>query len=437
MLTGDRHGDGTASTDGTDAIDIVIDAAVLLHVNGQSTGMTLTAVDRLNRGLSTTSTLIPAWASLLLAGPRAATRVAAVSPTGISMRRVAAAMAVIDRAQDGPLDRDAVRRGLAAAQRESISNALIFSAACGTGAGALAVIFGAQHPLTVLVAAVSAALGGLVRRGVGRLGVGILTQAFAAALVAGLIGVAAVHLRVDDALGLVVLCPAMVLVPGPHILNGALDLLALRMTLGIARLGYAALILAAIAAGLILGLAADGRSLAVVGTSATVPLYVDVIAAGIAAGSYPVFFSMPYSMIGWPVAVGMLAHAVHWWALTVGQVDIATAALLSCLIAGILLVPMSHYLRMPFAAIGFASVVALVPGVYVYRMLSGLVQFAHLPTSDLLTSLTSDGATAVLVIAGMSTGLAVPMHAYSTLSAAADKRRNQHRWWRPPEPRSA
>jgi uncharacterized membrane protein YjjB (DUF3815 family) len=219
----------------------------------------------------------------------------------------------------------------------------------------------------------------------------------------------------------------MVLVPGPHILNGALDLLGLRVTLGIARLGYAALILAAIAAGLILGLAADGRSIAVAQTGTTVPLYVDVIAAGVAAGSYPVFFSMPYRIIGWPVAVGMLAHAAHWWTLTVWHFDIATAALVSCLIAGILLVPISHYLRMPFAAIGFASIVALVPGVYVFRMLSGLVRFAHLPTSDLLTSLMSDGAAAVLVITGMATGLAVPMHAYSVLTAAADERRNQDR----------
>jgi uncharacterized membrane protein YjjP (DUF1212 family) len=406
-----------------EAIDLVLDAAVLLHVNGQSTTMTVTAVDRLNQGLSTTSTLIPAWASLLLVGPHAATRVAAVSPTGISMRRVAAAMTIIDRAQDGPLDREEVRRGVAAAQQESVSNTVLFSAACATGAGALAVIFGAHHPLTVLVAAVSAALGGLVRRGLGRFGAGILTQAFAAALVAGVIGVTAAHLRVDDALGLVVLCPAMVLVPGPHILNGALDILGLRLTLGIARLGYATLILAAVAAGLILGLAADGRSLAVMQSSSTVPLYVDVIAAGIAAGSYPVFFSMPYRMIGWPVAVGMVAHAAHWWTLTVWHVGIATAALISCLIVGALLVPISHYLRMPFAAIGFASVVALVPGVYVFRMLSGLVQFTRLPTSELLTSLTSDGAVAILVIAAMAIGLSVPMHASAVLTGAIDKRR--------------
>jgi uncharacterized membrane protein YjjB (DUF3815 family) len=132
-------------------------------------------------------------------------------------------------------------------------------------------------------------------------------------------------------------------------------------------------------------------------------------------------------MIGWPVTVGMLAHAAHWWALTAWHLDIGTAALVSCLIAGILLVPISHYLRIPFAAIGFASVVALVPGVYVFRMLSGLVQFTHVPTSDLLTALTSDGATAALVIVGMATGLAVPMHVYAVLAAAADKTRRSTR----------
>jgi uncharacterized membrane protein YjjP (DUF1212 family) len=403
--------------------DVVLAAAALLHVNGQSTGMTLTAVDRLNRGFGTTTTLIPTWASLQLIGPGGAVRVADVSPTGIGMRRVAAAMAVVDGAQDGPLDPGQVRRELAAAQRESVSNVGLFVIACATGAGALAVIFGTHHPLTVAVIAASAALGGLARRGLGRVGAGILTQDFAAALIAGLIGVAAHHLQVQDALGLVVLCPAMVLVPGPHILNGALDLLALRVTLGVGRLGYAALIVASIGAGLILGLAAGGLSMSMAPSSATVPLWVDVVAAGIAAGSYPVYFSMPYRMIVWPVGFGMVAHAAHWWSLEVGRVDLATAALTSCLIVGVLLVPVSHRLRIPFAGIGFASVVALVPGVYLFRMLSGLAQFAQTPSTALLTSLSSDVAVASLVVVGMATGLAVPMHAYAVWNAAAERRR--------------
>lgn len=404
--------------DGAFAADPVLEAATLLYANGQSTGMTLAAVDRLNDGLGTSGTLIPIWAALHLVGPDASARTAAVSPTGVNMRRVAAAMTIIDRAQDGPLDPGDVRRELASARTATMSNTLIFSAACAAGAGALAVIFGAQQPVVVLFVALSAALGGLARRGVARLRGEILAQAFAAALIAGLIGVVAHRLHVADAVGLVVLCPAMVLVPGPHILNGALDLLSLRVSLGIARLGYAALILTAIAAGLLLGLAAGGLDISV-GQSggAVVPVGVDVLAAGVAAGSYPVFFSMPYRMILWPVIIGMLVHAVHWVAVTTWQVDLGTAAFFSSLIAGGLLVPVSHRLRIPFAAIGFASVVALVPGVYVFRMLSGVVRFAHAPTSELLTALASDGAVAALVVAGLATGLALPMHAYAVASA--------------------
>ena len=40
---------------------------------------------------------------------------------------------------------------------------------------------------------------------------------------------------------LIAVCPCMVLVPGPHILNGAIDLMRTRVALGIARLGYAGL----------------------------------------------------------------------------------------------------------------------------------------------------------------------------------------------------
>ena len=224
-------------------------------------------------------------------------------------------------------------------------------------------------------------------------------------------------MHVGDATGLVVLCPAMVLVPGPHILNGALDLLSLRVSLGLARLGYAALVLTAIAAGLILGLAAGGLDIAVGQSGAPAPVALDVVAGGVAAGSYPIFFSMPYRMIVWPVAVGMLVHAAHWWATVAWHVDLATAAFLSALIAGVLLVPIAHHLRIPFAAIGFASVVALVPGVYVFRILSGLVRFASAPTPDLLTALASDGAVAALVVAGLASGLALPMHAYAVATA--------------------
>jgi uncharacterized membrane protein YjjP (DUF1212 family) len=407
--------------DRIDPVDVVMKAAVLLHENGQSTSMTLTAVERLNRGMSVDTTLIPSWASLMLVrrGGVAPAWVAPASPSAVNMRRVASAMSVVDRAEDGPMDIDVTARDLNAAGAQPASNFLVFAAACAVGAGALAVVFGATDWLAVLLAAICAALGGFLRRALGRFGIGFLTQAFAAATVAGLVGALALHLRLGDA-GLVAVCAGMVLVPGPHILNGAVDLLDLRITLGIARLGYATLVLAAIAAGLIIGLGLGGQTLTVSQPAAEVPLYADVIAAGIAAGSYPVYFSMPYRMIGWPAVVGMIAHAAHWWALTVWKVDLAVAALVACLLVGILLIPVSHLLRIPFAAIGFASIVAMVPGSYVFRMLSGLVQLPVSTSPTLLAATVSDGAVAALVVAAMAIGLVIPMHIRAALLAARE-----------------
>ena len=405
-------------------LDTVLSAAVLLHDNGQSTDMTLIAVNRLSRGLGLNSILIPSWTSMLVIGngPAAPTRVSAASPVGVNMRRVSAAMRAIDHAEDGRLDRRIVRDALADAASQGSSSTLAFTIACATGAAALSVVFGVNDFRTIVLIAVSAALGGVLRRLLGRFGIGVLAQAFTAALVAGLGGALAAHLGLGEAAGLAAVCPAMVLVPGPHILNGAMDLLALRMTLGITRLGYAALLLAAIAAGLVVGLRLGGQALALASPDVRVALCADVLAAGVAAASYPVYFSMPYRMIGWPVAAGMVAHATHWWSITVWHASLAVAALVSCLVVGTALAPIAYLLRIPFAAIGFAAVVALVPGMYVFQMLAGLVQLTSNASPALLTASASNGTVAALVVTGMAIGLAVPNHIRNAVLAARAQR---------------
>jgi uncharacterized membrane protein YjjB (DUF3815 family) len=65
---------------------------------------------------------------------------------------------------------------------------------------------------------------------------------------------------------------------------------------------------------------------------------------------------------------------------------------------------------MPFAAIGFASVVSMMPGVFLFRTASGLVQLASNSNAsfDLLRATIADGMTAIAIILAMSFGVVAP-----------------------------
>jgi uncharacterized membrane protein YjjP (DUF1212 family) len=410
--------------------NLVLAFARVLFVNGQATEQTVTAAEQLGRTLGLRAKVMPRWGELLIQSKnqdgRLMSRVAA-DPSGVDMERVASTTRAIQDIGAGRLAPETALTAIAAISRAPPAPTWRFTLAAAAGAVALAVIFGVEHPVAAGLVFVSAAAGAILRRAVARYSANAFIQPFCAALVAGLIGALAVRYHLSSSLRLVAVCPCMVLVPGPHVLNGALDLINGRIHLGAARLIYAGLIIVAISTGLLLGLALLGVTLPVDEAARAVPLWQDVIAAGVAVASYSVFFSTPLNMLAWPVAVGMAAHALRWATLTLLGAGAATGAFIACLTVGLILTPVAHRSHMPFAAIGFASVVSMMPGVFLFRMASGLLQIAggSQTTLELISATIADGMTALIVTLAMSFGLITPKLVIDYLRKTSTKTRSQ------------
>ena len=336
------------------------------------------------------------------------------------MGRVLAVTTVIDQVCDGKLPAEAARSALEQAGRLPPASTPRFTLFAALGAASLGVIFGALDATSLLLIAASAAIGALVRRWLSGFSNNPLIQPLCAAFIAGVVAAAASRFQLSDAITLVAFCPCMVLVPGPHILNGAIDLARTRIALGIARLAYAGVFVLMICAGLLVRVRGTGANLPVAGSSAR------------AAGRRRDCGRMRRRLVRHLLLDAMASAGIPdrgWHARACGALggdllasgNAVTGALVACILVSVIVTPVVNRLHLPFAALGFSAVVSLMPGFFLFHAATGLVELVSIgprAPADLLTSIVMNGTTAFLVIMAMTFGLILPRMLFERLLPA-------------------
>lgn len=373
------------------------------------------AVARFAAGFGCEAHLVVTYEALLLtvvAGGGFRTKAGLHVPgMSVNLSAVEALNRIIDETARGGCDLPALEQRLDALEApKPIYARWVVAVTMGLTAASLARLFGGDWASfwTVLLAGIC---GMLVRQELGARRANPFLVPFGAALVSGAIGALGARLTgtATPALGLV--APGMTIVPGVPLINGVRDVMQNHMSLGLARLGFAATTLVAIALGLFGAMLVTRVAIPVDSPMRLLPVWEDALFSAVAAIGYAALFSVPIRLLWGSILCGLLSHTFRTALLHLG-VDIIIGSLAGALAVGFLSQALALRLRAPPVAFAFAGVVAMLPGAFTFRAFVGAVDLAQKGAGapmPLIAETTSLTVAALLTIAAIAIGVAAPL----------------------------
>jgi uncharacterized membrane protein YjjP (DUF1212 family) len=297
----------------------------------------------------------------------------------------------------------------------------------GIAAASLAALLGADVGAVVVVG-LATGLGLLARQELGRRHFSLLVLPLTAALIGAVLGGLAIRLDWTHTPGLVLIVPALMLVPGPHLINGILDLIDNYLPMSLARLGLAAGILLASTLGIVLGIELTLPGPLPTDQSANVDhlnLFSDMVLAGIVTCGFAVFYNTAWRQVGMAVVGGMAGHGLRFLALE-GGCRLEVATFVGGLAVGVVAGWMARSGKTPVAVLAFAGAVTMMPGLHIYRALGGALQLARLATEAspaAMAGTLGNASQACLVVSGLALGLVFGARAVLALGREPDPAR--------------
>ncbi len=289
----------------------------------------------------------------------------------------------------------------------------------GCAAASLAALLGADAGAAT-VAGLATALGLLARQELGRRQYCLLALPLTAAFIGAVLGGLAIWLGWTRSPELAVIVPALMLVPGPHLINALFDLIDNYLPMSLSRLGLAMGILLASAMGVVLGVELTLADPIVDGQGAGgghLNLASDVVLAGVATCGFAVFYNTAWRHVWMAVVGGMAGHGLRFLALEAGC-PLEAATFLGGLTVGAIAAWMARSSKTPVAVLAFAGAVTMIPGLSLYGALAGAVRLARLPDMAdpaMVTHTVGNALQGFVVVSGLVLGLTLGARAVLAL----------------------
>jgi uncharacterized membrane protein YjjP (DUF1212 family) len=289
----------------------------------------------------------------------------------------------------------------------------------GLAAASLAALMGADGG-AILVAGVTTSLGLVARKELGRRKWSLLTLPLVAGFLGAALGGLAIRLGWTATPALALIVPSLMLVPGPHLINGLLDLIDNYMLMSLARLALASSILIAVALGILLGIELTLPNPPAVAESINTDhlnLAIDMLLAGVVAVGFAAFYNTAPGHLAFATAGGIAGHGCRFLALEMGC-GMIMATFLGGMAVGAVSAWVVRSYKVPFAVMAFAGAVTMMPGLQMYRAISGFLKLARMQEAEMIPPLESTLAYAFqscLVVIALSIGLVFASRAIQQL----------------------
>ena len=226
----------------------------ILLQNGSDTEQVQASMVRFATAFGVETNLLVSYEAVLVtvvAGEQIRTKVGHRLPgIGVGMVAIEAVNRLVDDAGSGRLRLDDVQAALDAIEHQPPAYpGWLVVAGLGMTAASLGRLFGGDG-FACLAAGLAGMAGTWVRLELGRRHVNPVASAFLVVLLSGIAGGVIMDLVPSHTPALALVAPAMILVPGVPLINGILDMIRNHVTMGLSRLGFASLVVLAIALGM-------------------------------------------------------------------------------------------------------------------------------------------------------------------------------------------